>query len=415
MISSITIKNFKSVVDVTMPIGRFNLMIGANGCGKSNILEGIALGAAASSDKLEYEYFANRGIRVVEPRFMLPAFDDIEAKDVFIELVDDEYKKSSFRVFYNNDAKPARWQTDSMDIKSIIDYLNEKIISLNEKGNKQDYLESIINHSDLVDIQSRFFGTREEIDALENAMTKVEKEDQKKMRVKAPKWEFAMMTINPAIKQFIIYSLEESKLRKSDDSNRIYPLGRHGEGLFAYLKQLAQRPDALEIFEEIKENLKVLDWFDDLKIPEAQLSNEFNLQLKDCYLAETINLFDQRSTNEGFLYLLFYLTLVISDETPRFFAIENIDTAFNPKLCREVTRRLIELARKHDKQIIATTHNAAVLDGLNLNDDDVRLHVVRRTIDGYTKTNRITLNEDMTISLSEAWQKGLIGGLPDNF
>ena len=142
---------------------------------------------------------------------------------------------------------------------------------------------------------------------------------------------------------------------------------------------------------------------------------EFNLKLKDNYLSETLNTFDQRSTNEGFLYLLFYLTLVISDETPRFFAIENIDTAFNPKLCREVIRRLIELARKHDKQIIATTHNAAVLDGMDINEDDVRLHVVRRTIDGYTMTNRVLLKENMMTSLSEAWLKGIIGGLPDNF
>ena len=97
------------------------------------------------------------------------------------------------------------------------------------------------------------------------------------------------------------------------------------------------------------------------------------------------------------------------------FAIENIDTAFNPKLCREVTRRLIELARKHDKQIIATTHNAAVLDGMNLFEDDVRLHIVRRSIDGYTKSNRVTLKSEMSMPLSEAWVKGFIGGLPDNF
>ena len=225
----------------------------------------------------------------------------------------------------------------------------------------------------------------------------------------------SIINTNPDLEQFLIYSLEESKLRKSDNSNRIYPLGRHGEGLFAYLKDLSQKPDALEIFNEIKENLKVLDWFDDMQIPTGQLSNEFNLKLKDCYLAETMSYFDQHSTNEGFLYLLFYLTLVISDETPRFFAIENIDTAFNPKLCKEVTRRIIELAKKHDKQIIATTHNAAVLDGMDLYNDDVRLHVVRRNVDGYTKTNRVQLKDNMTVSLSEAWLKGLLGGLPDNF
>ena len=76
---------------------------------------------------------------------------------------------------------------------------------------------------------------------------------------------------------------------------------------------------------------------------------------------------------------------------------------------------MIELARKHNKQIVATTHNAAVLDGMNLFEDDVRLLVVRRNIDGYTKTNRVTLKDDMTMPLSEAWVKGFIGGLPDNF
>ena len=55
MITNINIKNYKSVVDASLPLGRFNLLIGANGCGKSNILEAIALSAAASSEKLDYE------------------------------------------------------------------------------------------------------------------------------------------------------------------------------------------------------------------------------------------------------------------------------------------------------------------------------------------------------------------------
>ena len=88
MISNLSIKNFKSIVDVGLPLGRFNLLIGANGCGKSNILEGIALGAAAGLNKLDYEYFANRGIRVVDSKMMMPAFEDIkneEYHDIYIE------------------------------------------------------------------------------------------------------------------------------------------------------------------------------------------------------------------------------------------------------------------------------------------------------------------------------------------
>lgn len=379
MISDITIKNFKSVVDVTLPLGRFNLLIGANGCGKSNILEGIAMGAAASSDKLDYEYFANRGIRVVEPRFMLPAFDGIEENLIEVCVTDKEGHETVLDIRYDRNAKPARWVNDN-------EYEWSNMVPPEE-------LEE-----GLKELRQGFDSTNDDV-----------------LKIVPRGNKFMVIPTNINITPFLIYSLEESKLRQADNSNRTYPLGRHGEGLFAYLKELSQRPDSNTIFEEIKEHLKILDWFDDLEVPTGQLSMEFNLKLKDSYLTDTLNTFDQRSTNEGFLYLLFYLTLIISDETPRFFAIENIDTAFNPKLCREVTRRLIELARKHNKQIIATTHNPAVLDGINLYEDDVRLLVVRRTIDGYTKTNRVTLKGEMTMPLSEAWQKGFIGGLPDNF
>ena len=391
MIKEISIKNYKSVVDVSLPLGRFNLLIGANGSGKSNILEGIALGAAASSDKLDYEYFSNRGIRVVEPRFMLPAFEEVADKKIMIDVTGKDEIISSFNLHYNKDSKPARWEDDSISFYKLVSYL--KNVSQNEENAKISDLEQVLK-----------------------GIVK-EKGDNIVLNIKlgSRNKSLTITTPNPDLEQFLIYSLEESKIRRADNSNRIFPVGRHGEGLFAYFKELSQRPEGIAIFNEIKENLKVLDWFDDLEVPSGQLSMEFNLKLKDSYLSETIYTFDQRSTNEGFLYLLFYLTLIISDETPKFFAIENIDTAFNPKLCREVTRRLIELARKHDKQIIATTHNAAVLDGMNLFEDDVRLHVVRRSIDGYTKLNRVALKSEMSMPLSEAWVKGFIGGLPDNF
>ena len=391
MIKEISIQNFKSIVDLKLPLGRFNLFIGANGSGKSNILEAIAFGAAASAGKLDFEYFANRGIRVAEPRFMLPAFGDLESKKIVVSATDEQDNTSSFSIRYNKEAKPARWEDDSIDIMQFLRYLYSK----EEQENK-------LKMTNMLDILRQL-----QEDKGGDVPVNIRMESTDKGLV--------FMPLNIGIDRFLIYSLEESKLRKADDSNKTFPLGLHGEGLFAYLKSLVQRPDSVEIFNEIKENLKVLDWFDDMQLPSNQLSNEFNIQLKDSYLSETINSFDQRSTNEGFLYLLFYLTLIVSDETPPFFAIENIDTAFNPKLCREVTKRLIELARKHNKQIIATTHNAAVLDGMNLNEEGVYLHVARRSIDGYTKTNRVVLKQELGMSLSEAWQKGFLGGLPDNF
>ena len=115
------------------------------------------------------------------------------------------------------------------------------------------------------------------------------------------------------------------------------------------------------------------------------------------------------------MYLLFYFTLFISKDTPQFFAIDNIDASLNPKLCMVLTRNLAALAKKHKKQAIVTTHNPAILDGLNLKDDNQRLFVIRRNIDGHTKASRVEYKKESKIKLSEVWTRGIIGGLPDNF
>lgn len=298
----------------------------------------------------------------------------------------------TFNIHYNSDSKPPKWEDDSISFQQFLSYVREE---LKEEPRLAKLLQLV--------------GRMEKDKGADTAVN-----------IRLRKNEEGGITIMPPdieLNQFLIYSLEETKLREPNISNRLYPLGRHGEGLFAYFKELSQKPEGIDIFNEIKENLKVLDWFDDMEVPSGQLSMEFNLKLKDSYLAETINTFDQRSTNEGFLYLLFYLTLVISDETPKFFAIENIDTAFNPKLCREVMKMLIALAQKHDKQIIATTHNPAILDGLDLSDNEQKLMVVQRSVDGYTKVRTLN-NKDIVKSdlpLSQLWLRGFIGGLPNNF
>jgi len=389
MIKKIKIQNYKSIVNTDLHLARFNVLIGANGCGKSNILEAIAMAAASAAGKLDFEFFANRGIRVSEPRLMLPAFEDIDVDSIKIEINGKTTNDQMlFSLKYNTDLKPPRWEDDSINFRDLLIKL---------------YYKAKNNTPTVNDVLSVLKDMGKQDDAIVN------------MRFEDVDGKPALLPINRNIENFIIYSLEESELRKADDNNRIFPLGRHGEGLFAYLKKMAQHPKGAEMIKEINDNLDVLDWFGNFDIPTDQLSNEFNIKLYDIYIKETISSFDQRSTNEGFLYLLFYLTLIISEDTPKFFAIENIDASFNPKLCREIIRRLIYLAKKHNKQIIATTHNSAVLDGLDLNDEEIVLSVVRRTVDGYTKTNKVSLKGELNIPLSEAWMRGYIGGLPDNF
>lgn len=49
MISEISIQNFKSIESLDLPLGRVTVLIGENGCGKSNILEAVAFFSAISN------------------------------------------------------------------------------------------------------------------------------------------------------------------------------------------------------------------------------------------------------------------------------------------------------------------------------------------------------------------------------
>ncbi len=220
-----------------------------------------------------------------------------------------------------------------------------------------------------------------------------------------------------SIHQFIIYSPENSALRIFEKEGQVQPLGINGEGLFKLLKVLSSANQ--EQLNEIKKKLRLIDWFQDFEIPQNLSAMQTSLQITDRYLDTDLSYFDQRSSNEGFLFLLFYFTLFISDITPKFFAIDNIDASLNPRLCRRLIEELVELAKKNDKQVILTTHNPAVLDGLDLDDDQQRLLVISRNQLGYTKARRILnpkpLDGQEPVDLSEAFLRGYIGGLPKNF
>ena len=143
------------------------------------------------------------------------------------------------------------------------------------------------------------------------------------------------------------------------------------------------------------------------------------LYFRDKFMQKQNNLFSAENANEGVLHILFYLALFISKNTPKFFAIDNIETALNPELCRKLIEKLVLLSKESDKQVLITTHSPSVLDGLDLHDDEQRLFKVYRNKKGHTKIKRIQLkpNQQMNgqnLKLSELWMRNYIGAIPQN-
>lgn len=74
MFKRLAIKNFKSIIDLTIELGRVNVFIGANGMGKSNVLEAIAMIAANSQDEIDLNKLVQDGVRIARPDLVRSSF-----------------------------------------------------------------------------------------------------------------------------------------------------------------------------------------------------------------------------------------------------------------------------------------------------------------------------------------------------
>jgi len=383
MIRKVQVKNYKSVLDLELDLGRLTVLIGANGSGKSNILEAIALASAASQSKLDNEFLISRGVRVTANHFMLSAFDKKDNS----ENEDVAFSKNSRKKSVDGIAISA-FGEDGVEYDCKLHPDETSSYPKWKWRPSLGFAEYIATAKDVNLPQITF-------DSLDNWL-----------KEKAG-----------ALPGFLIYAPENSALRTFQAEGQILPLGIRGEGLFAHLKALNSDAHRDRLV-KIKEQLMLIDWFAGFDIPENLSPGERSIRIRDRFLPDGA-LFDQRSANEGFLFLLFYLTLFISPETPAFFSIDNVDASLNPKLCVALMQQLAKLAREHDKQVIFTTHNPAVLDGLDLHDDEQRLLVVDRNLSGHTQVRRVEPPKPIEgrppVSLSHAFLRGYIGGLPDNF
>lgn len=416
MIREILIENYKSIQKLVLELGRFTVLIGENGCGKTNILEAIALSSAAANYRLDNEFLVSRGIRVTDnPQFMRALFNKENiTKEIKISLKEKIGKTGKcFHCVLQNDNRPySTWinkENNPCDIdKKYIEPSRQNFIKLFENEfNKyvenmpltpfgeaaEHFREGIKNRDDLIKKAAEdFYSSFSHIILLINVI--------------------------PQLHKFIIYSPEKNALRAFEREGQIQPLGINGEGLFKLLKVMSSSAKK-ERFNEIKEMLRLIDWFKDFEIPHDLFPNEKNIRIKDKYLDTDLAYPDQKSSDEGFLFLLFYFALFISNDTPGFFAIDNIDVSLNPGLCSRLIKELVRLSEKYDKQTVVTTQNPAVLDGLNLDIDNQRLFVIYRNKSGHTEAKRI-LKPDIPeglgpVKLSEAFLNGHIGGLPKHF
>ncbi len=357
MIRSFRIQHFKSILDHEIELGRVNVFIGENGSGKTNILEALAYAAAIGEFRTSYEELFAKGVRVASAAMTASSFAGRTSRAVVKGSV----------AFEGQDRSSYSWSFDW-------DLSRPDPLTLFEQ-----------------------------------------------ISIPAPPEE--RWLLRRQLLLYGIYSPSTPVLRGLVPAiSHREPLGLYGEALDVYLSQMKRIT-----FDDIQERARCIFWLDKVILDHDDHlkfkglrpgRGTSRLYFRDRYMQKKNNVFSAENANEGILHILFYLALFASPETPPVFAIDNIEAALNPQLCRDLMKQLTELAHAKGKQALITTHNPAVLDGLNLHDDEQRLFVVSRNDDGHTVTRRIRIKpnvEGEKFKLSELWMRGHLGGLPGRF
>lgn len=394
MIRTITINGFKSIDALTLPLGTVNCFIGANGVGKSNILEAIGVLGAAANGKVDDEALKHRGVRPGVPR-LYKTSSAVKRTPAQIGLGAKGGDGEEYRVSLLNplESPEPAW---SFKTEFLSDGAQD-VVSNGPRNNKNLSPTSGLAALKVVDI------------APDNAAARL-------MR---------------SLADYAIYSPNTPTLRGMvQDAGSRMPVGLSGGLLadgFSDLKRLLSKSGDADALDDLRE---LIDWVADIDVTSQGNSllspsiprTKSMLKFTDRFMQKSRNELTAYDASEGALYVIFSALLCLSPHSPQVFAVDNLDQALNPRLVAKLVEKICGWMRQPGgalpRQLLFTAHNPAVLDGLDLENDAIRLFAVERNSDGFTRIRRIELTPALAgmqaeYPLSRLWMMGHLGAVPN--
>lgn len=396
-LSRIRIKGFKSLRDVDIELGQLNVFIGENGVGKSNILEAIGLLSTALTGTMDYNKLEDRGVRLSTPEVFKCSFKYADRpKEIRIESeLDGEIK-------YSVTILPG--QSES---RNLFSYKTEKLTVRGQTVAGRSHNGATILGRSVANRptpKSSILITADALGAIPQEVTH-ELDNIIQYGIYAPSTPILRGIVNDRSRQehLGLYGGSLAKALGAIGAKEATVLARSLKTMFQWVRTVGMRiPDKVLQSKDVQANLVVA--------------------FTDHFMNKSFNVLYAYDVSEGALYVLFVLCLLLHSGSPKFFALDNIDSTLNPGL---VTKLVVELsshlATNPHKQILLTSHNPTTLDALDLFNDQHRLFVVERGENGGTTIKRITPPQGMTrgrwrellnqTKLSELWLSGSIGAL----
>jgi energy-coupling factor transporter ATP-binding protein EcfA2 len=397
-------------MDSGLEPGQINVLIGANGSGKTAFLEAIGILSAAVAGRIDDDSLRFRGIRL-GPSFLygssfhgLPLNDPVTLKA--------EWKE------------PEKCWTYEIQLFPEMTFRSEKLDLNGDTLLRRDSDAGMIpvfhikdSGSVTVPVPVREF--------VEKTMGK-DKGFLASQRGTPFLWKAEEMF--SCLERYALYTPQTPVLRgTSPDAVQKSPLGLCGGRLADAAESLIDEEGEMFGDLDMDDLLDRFGWVDRMRAgrPTDEILSpgvprpSKVLRFTDRFMHSERNELTAYDASEGVLYALFVLTLAMHPDAPRFFAIDNFDQAMHPRLARDAASLFCEAVLNNSRKpfVFFTTHNPLVLDGLDLTDDRIRLFAADRNSEGHTGIRRVLLAPELLaegakgIPLSRLWVMGRLGGV----
>lgn len=370
MITKLKVRNYKSLRDVEIELGKFNVFIGPNNSGKSNILDCLYFLSDASRRPLQ-DLLRERG------GFERLTFGGLgENIDIEIEFLL-EGVKALYSVSLNTSYQIEREYLAVGD-KTII-HREPKLridMVLGERGNQlSSHNLAVTLGTLLIYLAPSYFPSLSPLC-----------------------YEFTRY-----LRQWRSYQFVTSEMRRPLDAKKNFVLDRSGWNLAQVLLSLhTERPD---LFDKVEEMLKqaILE-IERLLTPLTEDGKTYVAVRERGFEVS----FDYYQLSDGTLKLLAYITAVSLPET-KLLLLEEPENFIH----HDLLGFIVEILQKSEKQVLLSTHSPIFVDFVL--PEDIR--VVEKNEKGETIVQKIKEPERLKkylrkMGLGEFWRSGAIGGVP---
>lgn len=399
MLESIEIKRFKSIIHQNVGFGRVNLFVGGNGSGKSNLLEAIGVLSAALARGVTDSDLVARGVRLSTPAFFKSAFKNRKLPSTLrVEAQFSNSLEYNFELMASPGASHLRFKNESAK------FGNERLFG--RSGNGATVWAKSLS-AELNPIRGMY--------------------DQLRPLADFPS---PVLEAFDNFSKYAIYSPQTEFLRGTEvGAAQQPPIGLHGEGLPQATEGIVElwRRSTGKKKDDIRDIFKLVwatGWTDQFgtgitnpALVSSQIKTGLEtIYFRDKFLHKARNRITAYDASEGVLFLLFMVVLLAHPESPKIFALDNVDSALNPRMTKFAVSKIIDvvLSRENeDRQVFMTSHNPTAMDAIDLFDDRTRIFTLSRDNDGHTIVKRVAPPKNMSReewidkkggrSLSELW------------